>query len=91
MRDLTPFNTYTALLFCGSLELDTSAGGGGGLIVDRWIRVRGWARIGVLVSRLRAMLDELLARKVEEPELEVGGSEVVRVVRRLVELDGLDR
>ncbi|GAB7339314.1 hypothetical protein MBLNU457_5963t1 [Dothideomycetes sp. NU457] len=89
MRDLTPFNTYTALLFCGTLELDTRAGGG--LLLDRWIRIKGWARIGVLVSRLRAMLDELLAKKVDDPGLDISGSGVVSVVRRLLEFDGLDR
>jgi len=89
MRELTPFNTYTALLFCGSLELDTRSGGG--LLLDRWIRVKGWARIGVLVSRLRAMLDELLAKKVDDPGLDISGSGVVSVVRRLLEFDGLDR
>ena len=55
IRDLTPFNAYTALLFCGEITLDTL---GRGLVVDGWLRLRGWARIGVLVSRLRGMLEE---------------------------------
>ena len=37
------------------------------------------------------MLDGVLARKIEEPGLDVGGEEVVGLVRRLVEFDGLDR
>lgn len=37
------------------------------------------------------MLDEVLARKIEDPGLDLGGDEVVGVVRRLVELGGLDR
>lgn len=88
VRDLTPFNAYTALLFCGKLELDTA---GRGLLVDGWMRVRGWARIGVLVSRLRGMLDEVLAKKIDEPSVELAGNEIVGLVRRLVELDGMDR
>jgi len=59
-------------------------------VVDGWVRVAGWARIGVLVGRLRGMLDRVLERAVDEPGAGVGG-EVVDVVRRLVELDGLDR
>jgi len=43
-----------------------------------------------LVGRLRGMLDRVLERAVDEPGAGVGG-EVVDVVRRLVELDGLDR
>ncbi|KAL8731385.1 MAG: hypothetical protein Q9166_003477 [cf. Caloplaca sp. 2 TL-2023] len=88
IRELTPFNAYTLLLFGGPITLDTL---GRGLIVDGWLKLRGWARIGVLVSRLRMMLDEILARKIENPGLDVAGSEVVGVVRKLVEFDGMDR
>ena len=39
------------------------------------------------------MLDDVLAMKIENPSGELGrvGEEVVGVVRKLVELDGLDR
>ncbi|KAL3423423.1 ATP-dependent RNA helicase ucp12 [Phlyctema vagabunda] len=88
IRDLTPFNAYTALLFSGPITLDTL---GRGLLVDGWLRLRGWARIGVLISRLRGMLDDVLARKLDEPEMDLGKNEIVEVVTRLVELDGLDQ
>jgi ATP-dependent RNA helicase DHX57 len=88
IRDLTPFNVYSLLMFSGPIGIDPQ---GRGLLVDGWLRLRGWARIGVLVSRLRMMLDELLARKIDEPALDLGASEVVLVVKKLVELDGLDR
>ena len=88
IRELTPFNAYSLLLFSGPITLDTL---GRGLIVDGWLRLRGWARIGVLVSRLRMMLDEVLARKIDDPSLDLGNDEVVAVVRKLVECDGLDR
>ncbi|KAL8740047.1 MAG: hypothetical protein Q9184_008537, partial [Pyrenodesmia sp. 2 TL-2023] len=88
IRELTPFNAYGLLLFGGPIVLDTL---GRGLVVDGWLRLRGWARIGVLVGRLRMMLDAVLARKIEDPGIDVTGSEVVGVVRRLVELDGMDR
>ena len=88
IRELTPFNAYSLLLFSGPITLDTL---GRGLIVDGWLRLRGWARIGVLVSRLRMMLDEVLARKIDNPLLDLGNDEIVAVVRKLVEFDGLDR
>ncbi|RDI87898.1 hypothetical protein Vi05172_g1866 [Venturia inaequalis] len=90
LRNVTPVNAYAMMMFGGPIEVDTL---GRGLLVDGWIRLKGWARIGVLVSRLRGMLDEILAKKVEDPGASTGvvGEEVVRVVRRLVELDGLDR
>lgn len=88
VRELTPFNAYSLLLFSGPITLDTL---GRGLVVDGWLRLRGWARIGVLVSRLRMMLDNVLAKKIGDPSINLGNDEVVKLVRRLVEFDGLDR
>ena len=82
------FNVYTALLFSGPITVDTL---GRGLLVDGWLRLRGWARIGVLISRLRLMLDDVLARKIDNPGLDLASDEVVDVVRRLIEKDGLDQ
>ncbi|KAF2873611.1 DEAD/DEAH box helicase-like protein [Massariosphaeria phaeospora] len=89
IRELTPFNAYSLLMFAGDIAVDTL---GRGLVVDEWIRLRGWARIGVLVSRLRGMLDRVLENKVQEPGKELGEKDrqVVDVVRWLVERDGLD-
>ncbi|PSR81219.1 pre-mRNA-splicing factor ATP-dependent RNA helicase prp22 [Coniella lustricola] len=87
VRDLTPFNAYTLLLFSGAIELDTL---GRGLVVDGWLRLRGWARIGVLISRLRGMVDDIIAKKVENPGLDLGDNDVVRAVVKLIELDGMD-
>ncbi|KAH7033221.1 P-loop containing nucleoside triphosphate hydrolase protein [Microdochium trichocladiopsis] len=87
VRDLTPFNAFTLLLFAGSIELDTM---GRGLVVDDWLRLRGWARIGVLVSRLRGMVDNTIAMKVANPQMDTRESEVIRLVTKLIELDGLD-
>ncbi|KAH6649156.1 P-loop containing nucleoside triphosphate hydrolase protein [Truncatella angustata] len=87
IRDLTPFNAFTLLLFSGAIELDTM---GRGLLVDGWLRLRGWARIGVLVSRLRGMVDNIIALKVNDPQADVQESEVIKLVTKLIELDGLD-
>ncbi|KAL5337773.1 P-loop containing nucleoside triphosphate hydrolase protein [Aspergillus crustosus] len=103
IRDLTPFNAYSLLLFCGSIDLDTT---GRGLIVDGWLRLRGWARIGVLVSRLRMMVDEIIATRIDNPasfleSLSSSSSagknnnnlsdKVIDVVKKLIEFNGLDQ
>ncbi|CAK7207319.1 Putative ATP-dependent RNA helicase ucp12 [Sporothrix eucalyptigena] len=100
VRDLTPFNAYTLLMFSGDIELDTL---GRGLVVDGWLRLRGWARIGVLVSRLRGMVDRLIARclgmgvdseeDVNAPmtaKSEQVDRDVIKAVIKLIELDGMD-
>ncbi|KAJ9376654.1 hypothetical protein DTO063F5_8677 [Paecilomyces variotii] len=95
IRDLTPFNAYSLLLFAGPITLDTT---GRGLIVDGWLRLRGWARIGVLVSRLRMMLDDILATRIDNPalgpavdEVQDHGEVVINIVKKLVEFNGLDQ
>lgn len=59
-------------------------------MVDGWLRLRGWARIGVLVSRLRGMVDDIIAKKVENPGMDLRNDDVIKAVVKLIELDGLD-
>lgn len=44
----------------------------------------------MLVSRLRGMLDDIIAMKVDDPSLDLTTNEVIRAVVKLIELDGLD-
>ena len=68
---------------------------GRGLVVDGWLRLRGWARIGVLVSRLRTMLDEALTVRFDNPSVVSDGSSlgdrVIEAVKKLIEFNGLDQ
>lgn len=58
--------------------------------MDGWLRLRGWARIGVLVSRLRGMVDDLIAKKVDNPGMDLRNNDVIKAVTKLIELDGMD-
>jgi ATP-dependent RNA helicase DHX57 len=82
------FNAYGLLLFGGPIQLDTN---GSGLLVDGWLRLRGWARIGVLVSRLRILLDEALRKRIDNPGVQTTNDGVITIVRRLVGFNGLDQ
>lgn len=62
---------------------------GRGITVDGWLRLRGWGRIGTLVAQLRGMLERVLERKIEEPEMDLGDNEVVGVARGLLEGNGM--
>jgi HrpA-like RNA helicase len=89
IRDLTPLNAYALLLFGGPIEVDTS---GQGVIVDGWLRLKGWARIGVLASRLRALLDDELRRRIDSRGTVVADDTgLFEIVRHLVEFNGQDR
>ena len=93
IHSLTPLNAYTQLLFgSGGIHIDTTIPGGG-LIVSDHFKLRGWARIGVLISRLRRLLDEELRKAIDVPaeRREFGKSDVVRIVKWLIELNGQDR
>jgi len=59
-------------------------------VVDGWIRLKGWARIGVLISRLRILLDQALAKKIDQPGLSLVADDVVEIVRRLIEGEGIE-
>lgn len=60
--------------------------------MDGWLRLRGWARVGVLVSRLRGIIDDIIAKKVENGSaaMDHRDNEVIKAVVKLIELDGLD-
>ncbi|EXJ84540.1 hypothetical protein A1O3_05209 [Capronia epimyces CBS 606.96] len=88
IRDLTPLNSYALLLFGGPIEVQTS---GAGILVDGWLKLRGWARIGVLVSRLRALLDEQLRKRIDTPSAVGDDGGLFDIVRHLVELNGQDK
>jgi HrpA-like RNA helicase len=97
IRDLTPLNAYALLLFGGPIEVVTS---GAGILVDGWLQLRGWARIGVLASRLRALLDDDLRRRIDSPgtlgdhhgdDDDAADDDLFEIVRHLVELNGQDK
>lgn len=88
IRDLTPLNAYALLLFGGPIEVATS---GVGIVVDGWLKLKGWARIGVLASRLRALLDDELRKRIDLPGEEGDDDGLFDLVRHLVELNGQDQ
>lgn len=44
----------------------------------------------MLISRLRGMVDDIIAKKVENPGMDLRNDDVIRAVVKLIELDGLD-
>ncbi|KAI9280775.1 P-loop containing nucleoside triphosphate hydrolase protein [Sporodiniella umbellata] len=85
IRDGTEVPLYGILFFGGSIEVDHM---GRGLRVgsEGWIRLRSWARIGVLVNQLKRLLSLELEYKIEDPDREVS---VAHAIIPLITSDGI--
>eukprot|EP00934_Nitzschia_sp_Nitz4_P000621 Nitzschia sp. Nitz4//scaffold345_size17508//11578//16174//NITZ4_008825-RA/size17508-snap-gene-0.8-mRNA-1//-1//CDS//3329548634//621//frame0 len=87
LRDVTECSAYALLLFGGKLEVEAR---NEVIIVDGWAKLSANARIGVLIGGLRDKMDQLLARKIEDPSLVVSDAPVMKLIARLLVTDGLD-
>ena len=76
---------YALLLFGGDVEVQHSDGT---ITVDGWIKFKAPARIGVLVMKLRKLLDNALSEKIEDPEMSLIGHPVLEAITKLLIKDG---
>ncbi|KAG0258984.1 hypothetical protein BG011_002879 [Mortierella polycephala] len=87
VHDATMVPMYGLLLFGGHVQVDHL--GRGLEIGDGFIKLRAFARIGVLVNQLKKLLDAILQAKVSNPDLNVSESPVVETMIKLVTTDGI--
>ena len=85
VRDSTMVRPYALLLFGGDIDVQHKDGT---LTLDGWIKFKAPARIGVLVMKLRQLLDNALTEKVENPEMNLIGHPVLEAIGRLLAKDG---
>ena len=86
LRDATEIPMYALLFFGKTLVIDHE---NHGLVIDDWIKLRAWTRIGVLVNHLKRLLYSLLDRKIAEPALDISKDPIVDAMRALLDRDGL--
>lgn len=86
VRDATECSAYALLLFGGKLEVQA---GQGLIVVEDWARFSANARIGALIGGLRRVIDELLLKKIEEPEFDIVSTTEMKLVRNLLVTDGV--
>ncbi|KAG7665716.1 uncharacterized protein J8A68_000736 [[Candida] subhashii] len=72
VRDITPTSTFATLLFGGdinyNLTVDIMRGQTSpGIVLDSWLPIRTWCKNGVLIKRLRKLLDGLIEDKLSNP------------------------
>ncbi|GEQ72968.1 hypothetical protein JCM33374_g6656 [Metschnikowia sp. JCM 33374] len=75
LRDITPTTTVGALLFGGEISFDVSTNLSSGkrcpgIVLDKWMPVRTWCKNGVLLKRLRVLLDQVIENRLSNPEQE---------------------
>ncbi|KAF8971290.1 hypothetical protein BGZ46_010342, partial [Entomortierella lignicola] len=87
VHDATMVPMYGLLLFGGQVHVDHL--GRGLEIGDGFVKLRAFARIGVLVNQLKKLLDSVLQAKISNPDLNVSDSPVVETMIKLVSTDGI--
>lgn len=85
-RDTTMINPYALLLFGGKLEVQHSKNI---LVIDNWIHFAAVARIGVLIKAIRKQLDAYLEKKVANPSLEIGDTDLLHAIMHLLKTEGM--
>ncbi|AET40867.1 RNA helicase Ecym_7009 [Eremothecium cymbalariae DBVPG len=65
---ITPTSTLALLLFGGPIRYDTNGSvHSPGIVVDNWLPIRTWCKNGVLIKELRALLDQTIKKKLDNP------------------------
>eukprot|EP00741_Cyanophora_paradoxa_P004167 tig00000786_g4048.t1 len=81
IRDSSMVSPFALLLFGGPISVDHQRAV---VAVDGWIEFHAPARVAVLARELRALVDELLERKLAEPRTDVAASPVVRAITQVL-------
>jgi ATP-dependent RNA helicase DHX57 len=86
LRDATECSAYALLLFGGQLDVQAR---NGVIVVDDWVKLSANARIGALIRGLREKMDDLLAQKIKDPNIDIANSTTANLVVKLLITDGL--
>lgn len=93
LRDITPTSTLATLLFGGEIYYNLSqniANGSTspGIVLDNWMPIKTWCKNGVLIKRLRKLLDGLLDAKLSNPTQAANTSndDVLTIIERILVL-----
>lgn len=67
LRDITPSSTIATLLFGGAITYDLTNNFNNGIVIENWMPIRTWCKNGVLIKRLRILLDQVIHNKLSTP------------------------
>ncbi|KAK6891248.1 putative ATP-dependent RNA helicase [Candida tropicalis] len=91
IRDITPTNPLSVLLFGGDFSYDLSGVNSGqlshGIVIDNWLPIRTWCKNGVLIKHLRKILDSLIDAKLSNPGQSTDiDDDVYEVIQKIINL-----
>lgn len=83
IRDCTVISPISLLLFGGSLHVQHRSNA---IVIDNRIRIRAATPVAVMFKKLRLALDDLILKKIENPEFESGVEEdkVLDIIKTLL-------
>lgn len=84
MSQLTPVGKYGMLFFSDNVTVDPL---GNGVIARQWLGLKCWPRVGILVKALRALFNDMLDAKFDNPAMDFD-NEIVNTVILLIESEG---
>ncbi|KAK6459702.1 P-loop containing nucleoside triphosphate hydrolase protein [Scheffersomyces xylosifermentans] len=71
LTDITPTSTIATLLFGGKIAYNLSQQiekGHTGIVLDNWLPIRTWCKNGVLIKRLRKLVDGVIEDRLSSPQ-----------------------
>ncbi|XP_053396907.1 ATP-dependent RNA helicase dhx29-like [Mercenaria mercenaria] len=81
LRDTTLVSAFPLLLFGGEINVQHTEQL---LTVDDRIKYKAYAKTGVIFKELRKLLDDLLARKLEDPSLDTESDNLIKLIEELL-------
>ncbi|ODV84397.1 hypothetical protein CANARDRAFT_8750 [[Candida] arabinofermentans NRRL YB-2248] len=98
LRDITPTSVMAVLLFGGVISYNLNSLSSGrpspGIVIDGWLPIRTWCKNGVLITKLRHLLDQALKEKLSTPsytdvdtEAKSLGDDVLETVEKLLAVE----
>lgn len=91
LQDVTPTSTLAVLLFGGQIRYDLSNlvaqnQKSPGIVLDHWVPIRTWCKNGVLIKRIRVLIDQVIENILSSPnETSGANAEILSVVENMLQ------
>ncbi|XP_069780459.1 ATP-dependent RNA helicase DHX29 isoform X2 [Narcine bancroftii] len=87
VRDITLISPFPILLFGGEIEVMHRERL---LSVDDWIYFQAPVRTGIIFKELRALIDSVLLKKLEDPKMSIENDEMIQLIVKLIKSEYSD-